>query len=122
MKPEIENHPAVRLGRFLKDQRIGAGLSLRDASNKIGLAPSKLSELELGIGDHLTEDVYWGMQQAYRIDNEGYIVEELCEEVSKTDILTFADVFDENDVLPAFIPLDENQRNKLLTILGFRKP
>ena len=121
MKPGIENHPAIRMGEFLKNQRIGAGLTLREASVKIGVPASKLAELERGIGDHLNDVVYDGILDYYGIDNELYILEALNEEVVKSPILAISDIYYEEELLPAFIPLTEKQRERILKTLGFRK-
>jgi transcriptional regulator with XRE-family HTH domain len=120
MKEGIENHPALRLGKFLRDQRIGADLGLREASRRLGVLPSLLSELERGIGDNLSQALADKMQECYQIDDEGYILEKLCDEVSRTEPLAISDIYDEDDVLPIFIPLNDEQRKKFLKTLGFK--
>ncbi len=120
MKPGIENHPALRLGKFLKDQRIGANLTLREAARKLGVMSSVLSELELGIGDHFSEQMADRMQDCYQIDDEWYIIEQLCEELSRSNVLSIGDIYYEEDLLPALFKLTDEERKKLLTMLGFK--
>lgn len=125
----IESHPAIKLGQFIKDQRIGAGYTLSEAAKKIGMKPSALSELEKGIGDNLSlkdntsnHALYWKMVLVLEIDDEQYKLEHICNLFAENDvkILKISDIFDEEDVLPAFIPLTEKQREKFLKVLGFR--
>ena len=122
MKSGIENHPAVRLGKFVKDKRIESGLTLRDAAAWLEIDPSKLSNLEMGIGHHINDVLRDEMIHCYCLDCDG--AEELVNrsaEVDKLKPLTITDIFDEDDVLPLFIPLNDEQRTEFLRVLGFKK-
>ena len=77
MKLNVENHPAVRLGRFIREQRLEAGFTLREAAFKVGLRPSEFAELEHGIGDHLSEQIFDNISSIFRVDDETFIFENL---------------------------------------------
>ena len=118
MKPNVENHPAVRLGRFIREQRLGAGFTLREAAFKVGLCPSEFAELEHGIGDHLSGQVFLNIVSAFRMDNETFIFEDLFEETQNSDILEFTDVFEKEEILPLLRPLTEEQRKRWFEFFG----
>lgn len=119
MKPGIENHPAVRLGQFLKEQRIEAELTLRDAAAKLEIDITRLSELERGIGDHLDAELYVLMQATYRVDDETYILEKLCTEVQASTILRISDIYKREELLPAFKVLTNEEEVEFLKTVGW---
>jgi transcriptional regulator with XRE-family HTH domain len=119
MKPNIENHPAVRLGRFIREQRLRSGFTLREAAIEVGLRPSEFAELEHGIGDHLSEQIFDNISSIFRVDDETFIFENLVEETQNSDILEFSDVFEKEEILPLLRPLTEEQRKQWFEFFGF---
>lgn len=101
-KSNISNHPAVKLGNFIKNQRIGAALTLCQLARKMRVKPSILSELERGIGDHLTAFRYNKIQEACRVDCETWKFEKLVMETQKSSILDLCDLCTKSDLMPAF--------------------
>lgn len=104
MNPDQSNHPAVKLGKFIKDQRIGAGLTMSTLARKMKIKPSVLSDIELGIGDHLTAIRYDKIKDLCRVDDETWKFEQLVEETQKSSILERRDILgdDVDSLMPAF--------------------
>jgi len=102
VKNKFKNHPAVKLGEFIKNQRIGAGLTLSSFCKLAKVRPSIMSELERGIGDHLTVRLYDEIQQHCHVDCETWKFEKLVMAAQKSSILEISDIYKKSDLLPAF--------------------
>lgn len=101
-RSKLYQHPAIQLGEFIKNQRIGAGLTLRIFCQKTKIPPCIQSELERGIGDHLTVNRYHKISETCCGLNEDYIFKNLVKQVENSSILENRDLYEKEELYPAF--------------------
>lgn len=118
MKENIKNHPAIKLGQFIKDHRIKRELTLRDASKALNCNVSDLSNVERGVGDHINESLFYSLISLYEI-KETELFKHLYLTFKSSSVLKISDIFSREEVLPAFKILSPEQTQAFLETLGF---
>jgi|ERR1039458_2405937 transcriptional regulator with XRE-family HTH domain len=106
------NHPAIKLGEWLKEKRKEKGLISRVFAGEISLSPSKYAEVEFGIikwiartQEHLIPAVL-----AFTLDDLKCFTEMLAR-AKAVEVLKFSDVFTREQLEP--IRLRTTTRKKL---------
>lgn len=116
MKNSIKSHPAVVLGRFIKNKRIdNAALTGREFAMKMGIMPSDASNLEFGIGDnwHIISDNK--LIEILKLKDDDLVKfyelrKNVGDRLSRMGCgLTLSDVFDREELRPIFLPLDKQE-------------
>lgn len=109
------NHPAVILGQWLKNKRMEGGFVKRQFAQDIGMSVSRYTELELGIGNWITDDLRTSIWNVLKLNNnEKMEFIHMIEDTKGSKILKMSDIFTREQLTPAFLKLTRKQTNELL--------
>ena len=121
MNNELEQHPAIQFGQWLKNKRRESGIVARVFAGKIGLSPAEYAELEAGVIRWIATKqenlIVIMLKLDYNAESEFNNKLYLAREAKR---LEFADVFSRDQLAPARCStsgdkqIDENTRNAIL--------
>ena len=94
MNPELQKHPGVRLGKWLRSARMRHGIVKRLFAGRICLSPSKYAEVELGIVHWVKRQQETAIQAVLELtEKQVAIFKSLLAEARKLPNLLFTDIF-----------------------------
>ncbi len=105
LREKFHNHPAVVLGRWLKEKRREKNWLSPQLTSFIDFNLSKYSQIELGIGDWVDEHFLEAFALALELSNEDKeLMNQMYIEYVESDILQMTDLFTRDEMRPAFPP------------------
>jgi transcriptional regulator with XRE-family HTH domain len=97
----LKNHPAVRLGAWLKTKRQKKGFIKRSFAGKILLTPAQYTEVELGVCHWLQEQQRQAVVTVLDLDqSEQTQLSKMLDAADKEIALSFSNVFSREDLEP----------------------
>jgi len=101
MDSSLHNHPAVKLGRWLKAARQKKGFVKRSFAGQISLTPAQYTEVEAGVARWLGERQRRAIRLVLDLDGKDRkTFKHLVEATRKSIILSFSNVFSREELEP----------------------
>jgi transcriptional regulator with XRE-family HTH domain len=101
MNPNVNDHPAVKLGSWLEAKRRSRNFNAREFAGRICISPAKYAEIELGIGRWISERTSLLIVTALGLDyNEEAEFCSLRDAAQECSALQFSDRFTREQLMP----------------------
>lgn len=104
-------HPAKKLGKWLRERRRESGIVLREFAGQIALAPSEYAEVEAGVSRWIEDEQEELIIEVLRLSNDDKSsFHEMLTEAMGANPLEFSDVFTREQLRPIRTRTEEGQQ------------
>ncbi len=112
--PDYSNHPAVVLGKMIKEKRRALGFTLGKFASFIGVDVCQYCEVEMGLGDWIGYTVPLQILKTnlFLTPDENETFDRLYYDYCESDVLEMKDLFTRDQMRPAFPPTRDWTREK----------